>query len=78
MAKVKVIYPQITINEIEIEIPDNELYQDLDFETKFDLITKYSKGIPSYDEPDYHLCKSGNEIDAFKIIIIENENKEQN
>lgn len=69
MAKVKIVYPQIVINQIEIEIPNHELDRDLCFDEKFNLITKYGKDIPSYDEPDYNLCKGASEWDGFKFIV---------
>ena len=65
--KVQVKYPQVVINTIEVDIPESEIVEDMSFYEKFDLVSKYAKNIPSYDELDYHLCKSYSDLNMFEL-----------
>lgn len=66
----QVKYPQIVINTIEIDIPESEIVEDMGFDEMFDLVSKYTENLPSYDALDYHLCKSFAEFNTFQLTPV--------
>lgn len=68
--RILVSYPQVIINNVEIDIPDNVEIKELSFDEKFDLVEKYwNDDLPSYDKPEYRLCKESDDADYINFDL---------